>query len=477
MSSEKASIQEVDLADARQPHLARAAGSNWIKTWLVALGCLAALVAVHEFQLRRQGFRPGIVDDQELWCVHRDRVYGGEKTFVLVGASRVQLGFSSDVFSKWFPDYRFVQLAVDGSRGLAAFLDLANDPKFKGTVLYSARAPVLIPRGNDVQQEYVNYYHQQWNSSQRVERQFSAWLQERFALIHPSHRLEGYFRSIVLDQSAAADNTSYVRTLGDRTRQADYRSIDVLKLRASRLSRVVNARRNRPPLNQKEWLSKLTDLRVASEKIQQRGGQAVFVRFPTTEQHWRLDERMAPRARFWDELAGVAGAPTIHFRDLPTRYLDCPDTSHFDQRDAPVFTAALVRELMRQGLLPERPQPESLKIPDRQFWSREWRLENGGRLVGQFLGEKSEQVAIMVEVPREALSWADNSYVDSTKTPASKFRRWSLGQRTITGSLLASDKNRVRLGMQIKKSQLGPDDVAYVDSTFSGASGGSLPEK
>ena len=61
------------------------------------------------------------------------------------------------------------------------------------------------------------------------------------------------------------------------------------------------------------------------------------------------------RARYWDRLAEHTGAITIHFHDLPrVRELPLPDGSHLDLRDAPTFTAALLDELARRGVLPQK---------------------------------------------------------------------------------------------------------------------------
>ena len=98
----------------------------------------------------------------------------------------------------------------------------------------------------------------------------------------------------------------------------------------------------------------LSRLTKAVEAIRRRGGETVFLRMPTTDEHWDIDEARYPRAEFWDELA-VQGLNTIHFRDYPElRKYDCPDTSHLNYDNAASFSRSLAQILMRKGLLPSR---------------------------------------------------------------------------------------------------------------------------
>ena len=87
-------------------------------------------------------------------------------------------------------------------------------------------------------------------------------------------------------------------------------------------------------------------------RIEARGGQVVFVRMPTSDEHWELDERYYPRAQYWDRLGSITGVATVHFADDPrTSAFSCPDTSHLDYRDAPRFTEGLLEVLVERGVL------------------------------------------------------------------------------------------------------------------------------
>ena len=86
----------------------------WLKTWLLTIVLTLALLGSWELTLRRMGHRPNVIDDEALWASQRDRVYthGGEKSIVLIGDCRIQLGLVPEVLGDIFHDRRVVQLAV-----------------------------------------------------------------------------------------------------------------------------------------------------------------------------------------------------------------------------------------------------------------------------------------------------------------------------------------------------------------------------
>ena len=83
--------------------------------------------------------------------------------------------------------------------------------------------------------------------------------------------------------------------------------------------------------------------RESVEAIRGRGGQVVFLRFPSTGKLRELENQFSPRAGFWDRLIAAAGAPGIHFEDHATlRDFDCPEWSHLTDADATRFSRSLM---------------------------------------------------------------------------------------------------------------------------------------
>ena len=83
-------------------------------------------------------------------------------------------------------------------------------------------------------------------------------------------------------------------------------------------------------------------LEALVRKIEDRGGDVVFVTFPTTRRIWEMDEALYPKRLFWDELVRRTSARTIHFAEHESlSRFDLPDGVHLDYRDAPAFTEGL----------------------------------------------------------------------------------------------------------------------------------------
>ena len=79
-------------------------------------------------------------------------------------------------------------------------------------------------------------------------------------------------------------------------------------------------------------------------QIKARGGQVVFVRFPSSNPVRNAEKQAYPRELYWDRLLKETGVTGIHFEDYPelSRYV-CPDWSHLSPADARTFTKDLTR--------------------------------------------------------------------------------------------------------------------------------------
>jgi hypothetical protein len=82
---------------------------------------------------------------------------------------------------------------------------------------------------------------------------------------------------------------------------------------------------------------------IAVTKIRGRGGRVIYVRFPSSGGVLEREDRDFPRARTWDALLAVTGAPGIHFQDHPElASFPCPEWSHLSATDSVEFTRRLM---------------------------------------------------------------------------------------------------------------------------------------
>jgi hypothetical protein len=317
----------------------------------VATGLAVALLTGWEGVLRSLGHRPTVVDDMALWAAQRDRVYGDccEKPIVLLGDCRMQLDFVPQIMAGQFPGHRVIQLAIEQTSPAAVLRDLAADERFNGVVVCAVNGRLLCRDMWESQQPYVDYYHKKHDLNERLNRFLASALQARLTFLHPQLRLDKLV--IGLLKTGRLPSPFYIETRADRSRLADYSHVDIQAYRQWALGRDQWLCANKMLPTSVLWLREAQEIEKWVRTIQARGGQVIFVQFPTTGEHLRYDEYMFPKAQFWDAFAAQTSAPCIHFRDLPQlSTFDCPDWSHLDRKDAPRFTLELAKVLESRGL-------------------------------------------------------------------------------------------------------------------------------
>ena len=313
---------------------------------------LTGLMGLEAFW-RMRGRDVEIEDSRVLWAQERVRASNGNPdTVALLGASRIQLGFSTATFQESFPDGTLVHLAVDGAHPIATLRDLANDEAFVGTVICAVTARSFDSTRWEDQQAHVDFYHGGFDSiDASFNHAVSGAIEHRLVLRNHSLRLQQLLVALVRGQGFAPP--PYLVTHPDRSRSADYTLVDVVAQREGRMKRARAAVKRSSHLTPQEWLSGLRVVEQAVQQIQQRGGRVVFVRFPTTGALWDFEEKTTPRSLFWDRLAQSTSAAVLHFQDVPEMTeFTCPDLSHLDQRDKSRFTKTLLEELVGIGVFP-----------------------------------------------------------------------------------------------------------------------------
>lgn len=337
----------------------RAPDAPYFRQWLLTIVVALAILAGFEWYSRQQGHLPSVTDNRPLWATQRDRIYAatGEQVIVLVGASRSQTGIVPDVLEEHLPGYRVVHLSLSGLSGLATLRDLAADPDFRGTVIFDVMTATPLSGLHD-QQPYVDYYHHEWSHLGRLDKQanlaIQLYLQERFVMFSSQMSGNNLFRPLFVP-------LQYVITRPDRYQAAYYRT----RLSPERLAWLRSLR----GLDQEETdqavpvqssayspeyiLTSWTDtIQPLVEQLHEHGAQVIFLHMPLSEEAWLGEEQAYPKDRYWDQLGSAVNASFIHFQDAAgLNGFICPDGSHLDAADAPVFTARLADELLRRQVV------------------------------------------------------------------------------------------------------------------------------
>ena len=317
---------------------------------LYGLVIAVALLSLEGFW-RSRGWRPSVADTPGLRAWHLDRaVHAGPDVVTLIGTSRMQLHFHPDTFAARFPGRPLANLSQAG-REEATFVRHLNDRGFSGTALVGMQASHLVPDAvADSDAAWAELEAPQWH--ERLVAPGRAAVQFRAAVLQPDLGWRPALTALIETRACPPPSYNYVRP--DRHRPADYQMLaergELDRLRAVRVNHLTKG--GYLPVEDAVWEAEARRLGEAVRGIRSRGGRVVLIRFPTTDGHWAVDEERFPKARYWDRLAELTGAETVHWRDVPAlRGFDCPDTSHVDMRDTPAFTAALLDELRRRGAL------------------------------------------------------------------------------------------------------------------------------
>ena len=314
----------------------------WLSTWLAALTICAVIVAGWEYFVRVRGLSDtAVADSAELWIRERERAsLLGSEAIMLVGASRIQMGVDPGVLGEYTRGTP-VQLAMSASPFLPVLEHLANDETITGTLIVSFTARDLLWFSRESRAEQWIVAYDEYRSGKTSV--FYQALEDKLGNAVNSILLT--FRKDARPQQLIFGRTTrnYVRTLPDRSQQADYSKVDRELAYQRRIELVRGAEepvfKEIPDLDQR-----LAALEAMVERIHQRGGKVIFVRLPSSKRIREIEETRHPKEIYWDRFAAQTSARTIHYADFPqlSRF-DLPDGVHLDASDQPAFTRALAQ--------------------------------------------------------------------------------------------------------------------------------------
>ena len=334
-----------------------------------ALGC--ALVSGWEIFWRHHDFIPGDYEDTPaVWALQRQRATG--TATVLIGSSRMW----EDVdLGEWHQTagVRPVQLAIAGRNPQPVLDELAADPAFHGLVVCEV-TPYLFYVEPEVHTTAFIHKGRAQTLSQRAANRLGMMLESRLAFIDNETRLSTLWKRLPLplrtgtfpvrevpkghEMHADRDTRMWRRIETD----ADYRAL------FQRLW-LFYAGGPQPTLAQKPASSATAhpdivtivsqaSARVANNvaKIRARGGNVVFVRFPSSGPVYWSETRSFPRELSWEPLLRRTGVTGVNFADYPQlQGYNLPEWSHMSAADSPRFTRALATLVMQAASVNEMP--------------------------------------------------------------------------------------------------------------------------
>ena len=329
-------------------------------TVIVALVVIAAATA-WEFYCRSIGYGPTLNDNEDLWTMARRHVQ--PESIVIIGDSRGWYDVDLDEMQKGLGK-RPVQLAMGGSCAYPVLAELANDQNFHGTIICSVVPRLFVaPPGSpphDHAQKVVRRYHTQ-TPAQRASQYLAMMLEEHVAFLKQEElNLDELLNRLPIPNRPEAlvppPLPPYFGTL-DRERRARMieecaRPGSELQKRIQRIWIPLFTPPPPPTFIPKDVFAKqmgeaieqrFHDVATAVQKLRARGGKIVFVRFPSSGELRKLEDRETPRAGIWNRVIKETGAPGIYYEDFPDLSgFNCPEWSHLSAGDSVEFSKRLV---------------------------------------------------------------------------------------------------------------------------------------
>ena len=326
-------------------------------------GALIGLVAWEIFW-RSHDFVPDLDDDDDLWVIHRAAVEEANKDdVVIVGSSRAYFDLQLD---KWEEETgrRPIQLAIEGSSPLYAFDDLVNNTDFNGTIVvgvteglfFSTLFPEAPPNEKVVNR--LKYYEDR-TYADRLNYTLSIPLQSSFAFISDVSGVDGIKLKALLDEIEVGQRVPNPMPPFHKFSEVDIsRNLRMTTRTATDTAFAGTIKKvwlffNQVGLQNIPEKEATTNFFVENvKKFKDRGGEVILVRCPSTGVLREHENQVFSRSEFWDPLVEKAEVPAYHFEDYATLSgFDCPEWSHLSAEDADIFTAALVRILIKDGFL------------------------------------------------------------------------------------------------------------------------------
>jgi hypothetical protein len=335
---------------------------RWARMAIVTLVLTSILGAGWEILARKRGFTPGLDDTPDLWARARERLDDAPPDqIVLLGSSRMLFDLDIEEFHKAAGGPRPIQLATVGTNELYLLEQLASS-SFRGTAIVSF-VPGLTFLPAPAAMRIVGKAVERYEKGSLAQRA-SAWLWQRLdarlaSLNSDELTLRKLVEQVDVPQRAGVEGRAlFLPYLYDVDEERRGWLFDGVISDSDRNNQIKAAWVFEDPPSQdppaqraaeKEGLRHQILWREYSavRRIRERGGQVIYIRFPSGGGVLEQENRDLPRVETWDALLAVTGAPGIHFEDhAELASFTCPEWSHLSGPDSTEFTRRLMPLLL-----------------------------------------------------------------------------------------------------------------------------------
>ena len=321
--------------------------------WLAMATSFVIFIGI-EIHARNSGVVPSRANDMIFWNNHRLLLDDTPKnTTVLAGASRITFGFDLDTWEDEVGNRPF-NLGLHGASFIPMLKDYALNTEHNGIIICSVAGGFTFADSNAFFVERIGKAVDDLEASRRSitvrgHGLTAELLQARFAALNvdaysPIQILRDTFRPSPRTNERAMffvpytyrhteDNQDmFVVDFSDPFHLQEWDGLHKNVLTYLELGKPRTAR------------SVVDQITTYIETIERRGGEVVFVKFPTSRFMKDWEDRRFPRDKYWDIIIEETGCRGFHYLDnTNTRDLFPPDGSHLLPLQAKVFTRELVK--------------------------------------------------------------------------------------------------------------------------------------
>ncbi len=326
---------------------------SFIKAGLLALGLVTVFVVAWECYWRNRGFKVSYNDDEALWAYTRAMIYESSAARpVLIGSSRIKFDLDLNTWER-IAGEKPIQLALEGTNPRPLLADLANDPKFKGTIIMGVTEVLFFQPDHthfEIQAEKRLKFYPHWPISQQAGFYLNKFLESNLLFLQENtFSLNALLKRLPIESRPGVFvfpnfPLKFAQTQFDRqTSLTD----DFVKSPEMQVQMQENwkklAMQPRAASGGDTLTGIIQSVKKDVDKIRSRGGEVVFLREPSNGPYLENEKQFYPRDKFWERLLKETGVVGIHYADFPalSKYT-CPEWSHLTPQDAITFTQDLI---------------------------------------------------------------------------------------------------------------------------------------
>ena len=330
---------------------------------LTVAGFIAVLLVGMEIKARQDDYPVNFPFTSDMWVAQWQRLDDlPDNQTVFVGASRVRHGLVVDEWAKLTGE-RPLNLAWPGSPAGPVLTELAERESFRGTVIVGLTSFVVFANDGPPWMSWIKQNIEQsettrWSLSFHLSHATQHYLRPRIKCINdaayspislmyenfPIPNRTGMLKPVIFRFIGTTDRDLQDRYL-DSFEQDDELQEEICKVLYSFFERMLH-------YGKCDLEKRIREYRAAIDRIENRGGRVVFVRFPSDGKSLDFENEQFPRGKYYDRLVKETGCLGIHYQDhAELRDFRCVEESHLSKGDGIAFTKCVVEILRRDGVL------------------------------------------------------------------------------------------------------------------------------